>query len=179
MHITEHLPRKFFLIYISKILVNAGIGMFLIFILLTLWNTYNSTLLASVPFVLMSAIPSFLSPIIGTHVDRYSKRKIGLISLALSIFFLLPLIFIHLTFLVVVVFAVLIFFESYYGVNYNVSVRNIVEEDKLIYATNLWVVSIGISYVLAYVVGAYIYTYMGFAAILILVILLYLISLIF
>ncbi len=173
-----NLPNKFFLIYFSKILVNIAIGLFSIFILLSLWHSYISALVASLPFIIMSAVPSFLSPITGTQVDRYSKRRIGFISIFLSLLSLLPLFFTADILIVLLIFILLIFFESYFNIDYTVSVRNTVGNENLIYANNLWVASIGISYAVAYILGAYLYMYVSFFAVLLITIFSYLIALI-
>lgn len=166
---TKRLPSKFFIIYFSKICVGIGIGIFLIFILLSLWYSYTSALIAALPFLIMSAVPSFLSPFIGTQVDRHSKYMIGLISISLSIISLLPLYFAGNIFWIVMIFTLLIFFESYFNIDYTISVRNIVGDENLMYANNLWVASLGITYVIAYISGAYFYTYLSFTVALVIV----------
>ncbi|NPA74880.1 MAG: MFS transporter [Euryarchaeota archaeon] len=158
----EKLPRDFYVIYFSKMFMGTGISLFFMFILLSIWYAYNSALVAAVPFILMAAIPSFFSPLIGTYVDRYSKRKIGGVSLLLSLLALIPLIYAHNIIAITVVFALLLFFESFFNTNYTVSVRNIVGDEKLMLANNLWVASVGINYVVAYILGAYIYSYLSF-----------------
>ena len=173
-----NLPNKFFLVYFSRILVNIAIGLFSIFILLSLWHSYISALVASLPFIIMSAVPSFLSPITGTQVDRYSKRRIGFISIFLSLLSLLPLFFTADILIVLLIFILLIFFESYFNIDYTVSVRNTVGNENLIYANNLWVASIGISYAVAYILGAYLYMYVSFFAVLLITIFSYFIALI-
>ncbi len=175
---SERLPNQFFLVYFSKISVGIGIGMFLMFILLSLWHSYNSALIASLPFLIMSAVPSFLSPLVGTQVDKYSKHKIGVIAIFSSLIFLIPLYFTSDIFWIVFVFVALIIFESYFNMTYTISVRNIVGDEKLMYANNLWVASIGITYVIAYILGAYFYSYLSFEVALLIVTLSYFLALI-
>ncbi len=172
------LPGRFFAIYFSNISLGTGIGLFMMYILLSLWHIYSSALIASIPYLLMSAIPSFLSPVVGTHVDRHSKYKLGLLSIFLSIVSLVPLCFSNSLLWLITVFSLLLFFESYFRVDYTISVRNVVGDENLMYANNLWVISIGISYFIAYLLGAYLYSYFHFYLVLLMVFTLYLIALI-
>ncbi len=172
------LPAKFFAIYFSNISLSTGIGLFMMYILLSLWHTYSSALMASIPYLLMSAIPSFLSPVVGTLVDRSSKYKLGLLAISLSILSLFPLCFASSLLWVISVFSLLLFFESYFRVDYTISVRSVVGDVNLMYANNLWVISIGITYFIAYLLGAYLYAYLSFSVALLIVFAFYIIALI-
>jgi len=48
-------------------------------------------------------------------------------------------------------------------------VRSVVGDENLMYANNLWVISIGITYFIAYLLGAYLYSYLTFSAVLLIV----------
>jgi len=176
--LSEKLPNKFFIIYFSKIFVGIGIGIFLMFILLSLWHSYNSAFMAAIPFIIMSAVPSLLSPILGTQIDRHSKYKLGLISLLLSLIFLLPLYFTSNISWIVLIFTALISFETYFNIDYTISVRNIVGDENLMYTNNLWIASIGVIYVIAYILGAYFYSYLSFTVALLMVTLSYSLALV-
>ncbi len=75
------LSYDFYLIFISKLFTSTAISVYTIYLILTYWNEYNSALIISFIYVAMSLIAALLSTIAGTHIDKFSQRKIGLWSI--------------------------------------------------------------------------------------------------
>ena len=155
------LDKKFYFLLISRTLVGGGIAIYTIYLLLQLWHSFNSALIISIFYVFVFLIPAVISPLAGTYVDKHSKKRIGGLSILLLIFSLIPLFFSHSIYLMFAIFILLLIFEFWFNINYTVAVRIIVGKEKLIYANNMLTFSIGITNLVGYLVGAYLYSYIS------------------
>ncbi len=147
-------------------------------LLLFLWYSYNSAFVISLFYIPIFVIPPIISPIVGTHVDKFSKKKTGFISILLSLISLVPLFFFFDIYAIFIIFIILIIFETYFNLNYTVAMKIIVGEKRLIYANNLFITSAGITNFVGYIAGAFLYSYIPFTEIIFLIFIFYLISLI-
>jgi len=153
------LDKKFYFLLISRTLVGGGTSIYTIYLLLQLWHSFNSALIISIFYVFVFLIPAVISPFTGTYVDKHSKKRIGGIVILLLIFSLIPSFFFHNIYLMFAVFILLLIFEAWFNINYTVAVRIVVGKEKLIYANNMLTFSIGITNLVGYLVGAYLYSY--------------------
>ncbi len=97
----------------------------------------------------------------------------------ISIYIFISLLINVFSILLFIPFIFLLISEVYFNINYVASVKIIVESEKLIYANNMYVTSIGIANFVGYITGAYVYKLMCFRDILIIIIILFIASLIF
>ncbi len=155
------LDKKFYFLLIPRTLVGGGISIYTIYLLLQLWHSFNSALIISIFYVFVFLIPAIISPFAGTYIDRHSKKRIGELAILLLIFSLIPLFFSHRIYMMFGVFILLLIFEAWFNINYTVAVRIFVEKEKLIYANNMLTFSIGITNLVGYLVGAYLYSYIS------------------
>ena len=142
----------------SKILFGCAISIYTIYLLLFLWNLYNSALVVAIFYLFIFLTPSIVSPIAGTQVDRGPKKRIGYIVIFLSLVPIMMLFVYVNIYSMIIVFISLLICEAYLNINYNVVTRMIVTNKKLIYANNMFTVSIGITNFVGYLVGAYFYS---------------------
>ena len=155
------LHKKFYFLLIPRTLVGGGISIYTIYLLLQLWHSFNSALIISIFYVFVFLIPAVISPFAGTYIDRHSKKRIGELAILLLIFSLIPLFFSNSIYLMFGVFILLLIFEAWFNINYTVAVRIFVGKEKLIYANNMLTFSIGITNLVGYLVGAYLYSYIS------------------
>ena len=155
------LHKKFYFLLIPRTLVGGGISIYTIYLLLQLWHSFNSALIISIFYVFVFLIPAIISPFAGTYIDRHSKKRIGELAILLLIFSLIPLFFSNSIYLMFGVFILLLIFEAWFNINYTVAVRIFVGKEKLIYANNMLTFSIGITNLVGYLVGAYLYSYIS------------------
>lgn len=155
------LHKKFYFLLIPRTLVGGGISIYTIYLLLQLWHSFNSALIISIFYVFVFLIPAVISPFAGTYIDRHSKKRIGELAILLLIFSLIPLFFSNSIYLMFGVFILLLIFEAWFNINYTVAVRIVVGKEKLIYANNMLTFSIGITNLVGYLVGAYLYSYIS------------------
>jgi len=162
------------MIFISSILVSCSTAIYGAFLFYTLWYHSGSALISSLIYLPMEIIPVFLSPLVGYHVDKYDKKKIGALSIILSSLLIFFLLILYSIMLLYIVYFLLILLEYYFAINYKVSVKIIVGDENLLQANTLYVAGEGVSNLVGFVMGSYIYSFIPMKTFLLIILFLYL-----
>lgn len=162
--------RNFFLLWQGQLVNRVGVNIYGIAMALFLTNTYNSATMVGLMWMFSGLPIIVLGPIAGTVADRYSRRKLLIISdlvngLALSVFTVFLFIMPEKSNLVIIALFVVAIILGITGAFFNpavaASIPDIVPRSKLAAANSLGQISLQVSTFIGQSIGGTLFKLLG------------------